>query len=149
MYHCLKVLLDCIGLLFWFYEGIYGATPGPTYETHQEVQSYYRLGIFHSYKGIHSLPGASAFGMSTVPETMAARAIGIEVYAMSLITNLAAGLTDEKLTHLGVMISLNWKLINLGHFSGSRECPSIHKVHEEVFGSNQSGKSRSSSVSNF
>jgi hypothetical protein len=43
--------------------------------------------------------GASSFGMSTIPETMAANALGLEVFAMSLITNLAAGMTSEILTH--------------------------------------------------
>jgi purine-nucleoside phosphorylase len=37
--------------------------------------------------------------MSTIPETMAAKAMGLEVFAMSLITNLAAGMTKEVLTH--------------------------------------------------
>jgi purine-nucleoside phosphorylase len=40
--------------------------------------------------------------MSTIPETSAARGLGMEVFAMSLITNLAAGITDEKLTHNAV-----------------------------------------------
>ena len=79
--------------------GTYGATPGPTYETHQEVISYTQLGTFAR---INNSQGANAFGMSTIPETMTAAAVGIEVYAMSLITNLATGLTDEKLSHHAV-----------------------------------------------
>jgi purine-nucleoside phosphorylase len=43
--------------------------------------------------------GGSAFGMSTIPEVVAARSVGMEVFAMSLITNLAAGMAAETITH--------------------------------------------------
>lgn len=68
------------------FEGIYGATSGPCYETPSEVRTFTTL-------------GASAFGMSTIPETMAAKALGMEVFAISLITNLAAGISKSALTH--------------------------------------------------
>lgn len=82
------------------FEGIYGATSGPCYETPQEVKSF-------------SLLGASAFGMSTIPETMAAKCMGMEVFAISLITNLAAGMTEQVLTHKDVYFlhsNLDFKL---------------------------------------
>lgn len=72
------------------YEGTYAWFSGPTYETHAEVQAGLRLGV-------------GAFGMSTVPEIMAARALGMEVFALSLATNMAAGLADEKLLHEDVV----------------------------------------------
>lgn len=71
---------------FAFHEGVYGWTPGPTFETPTEVTCYTGL-------------GADVFGMSTVPEVMAAVARGIEVFACALVTNLAAGISDTPLTH--------------------------------------------------
>lgn len=68
------------------HEGVYCWTPGPTYETPAEVRAGVKLGV-------------GAFGMSTVPEALASSGIGMEVFAISLATNLAAGLMDEVLTH--------------------------------------------------
>ncbi len=67
-------------------EGVYVAMPGPTYETPAEVQMLQRL-------------GADATGMSTVPEVVVARHMGARVIGISCITNLAAGLSGEELSH--------------------------------------------------
>ena len=71
------------------HEGAYHWSCGPTYETHAEVRAGMALGV-------------AAFGMSTVPEVLAAAALQMPSIALSLCTNLAAGLTSEVLTHEGV-----------------------------------------------
>lgn len=62
-------------------EGVYAGVPGPQYETPAEIRMLRTL-------------GADLVGMSTVHETVAARHLGAEVLALSLVTNLAAGLAD-------------------------------------------------------
>jgi hypothetical protein len=62
---------------------------GPTYETPAEVQAGIAL-------------GGGAFGMSTVPEVLACHGHGMELFGVSLCTNMAAGLIDETLTHADV-----------------------------------------------
>jgi purine-nucleoside phosphorylase len=71
-------------------DGVYCGLVGPTYETPSEVRMLERL-------------GADAVGMSTVPEVIMARAIGMRAVAVSCITNKAAGLSHEKLSHQEVM----------------------------------------------
>ena len=69
-----------------FWRGVYCAVSGPTYETPAEVRYLQMI-------------GGKAVGMSTVPESIAANHLGLRVCAMSCITNLAAGLSKERLSH--------------------------------------------------
>ena len=71
-------------------EGVYAGLPGPQYETPAEIAM---LGVM----------GADLVGMSTVHETIAARAAGLDVLGISLVTNLAAGITGEALDHAEVL----------------------------------------------
>lgn len=71
-------------------KGVYAFTKGPMYETPAEIKA---LGIL----------GADAVGMSTVPEVIAARHAGIKVLGISCITNMAAGILDQPLSHEEVM----------------------------------------------
>ncbi|HEY4612332.1 MAG TPA: purine-nucleoside phosphorylase [Bacteroidota bacterium] len=70
-------------------EGTYCWLKGPTYETAAEVAMLRHL-------------GADAVGMSTVPEILAAKQLGMKVAGISLISNLATGMTGEKLSHTEV-----------------------------------------------
>ena len=71
-------------------EGVYAMMPGPQYETPAEIRMLRAL-------------GADLVGMSTVYETIAARAAGAQVLAVSLVTNLAAGITGQPLSHSEVL----------------------------------------------
>ena len=67
-------------------EGVYAAMLGPTYETPAEVRMLRWM-------------GADAVGMSTIPEVLTARALGMRVAGVSCITNHAAGMTSQPLSH--------------------------------------------------
>lgn len=71
-------------------EGVYAQLPGPHFETPAEIRML---------RGM----GADLVGMSTVLEAIAARAAGAEVFGLSLVTNLAAGMTGEPLNHEEVL----------------------------------------------
>ncbi len=71
-------------------EGVYAQFPGPHFETPAEVR-------------MAGIMGASLVGMSTALETIAARAEGLEVLGLSLVTNLAAGISPEPLSHQEVL----------------------------------------------
>ena len=73
-------------------EGIYMNVLGPSFETPAEIRAFRAL-------------GADLIGMSTVQETIAARHMGMEVLAISCVTNLAAGLGREPLTHEEVLVT--------------------------------------------
>lgn len=70
--------------------GVYCAVTGPSYETPAEIRMLRGL-------------GADAVGMSTVPEVIVARAMGVRVLGVTLISNLAAGLRPEPLDHTEVI----------------------------------------------
>jgi purine-nucleoside phosphorylase len=70
--------------------GVYAALTGPSYETPAEIRLFRIL-------------GADAIGMSTGPEAIVARQMGIKVLGISCITNLAAGVTDAPINHEEVM----------------------------------------------
>lgn len=72
-------------------EGVYLGLLGPSYETPAEIRAYTML-------------GADLVGMSTVPEVIVARHAGLKVAAISTVTNMACGLSDEKLSHEHVII---------------------------------------------
>lgn len=78
------------GLGIELFEGVYAGVPGPSYETPAEVRFLRSI-------------GADMVGMSTVMETIAAVHVGMEVLGISCVTNMAAGLSAERLNHREVL----------------------------------------------
>ncbi len=74
------------GLGVAMHEGVYAAMLGPNYETPAEIRMLRTL-------------GADLVGMSTVPEVLAARHMGLECLAISCVTNMAAGILPQKINH--------------------------------------------------
>jgi purine-nucleoside phosphorylase len=84
-------------------EGVYAALPGPHYETPAEIRMLRTL-------------GADLVGMSTALEAIAARAAGLEIFGLSMVTNAAAGITGEKLDHEEVLAAGKEAAGRLGQF---------------------------------
>lgn len=71
-------------------EGVYAGVTGPNYETPAEIRAFGRL-------------GADVIGMSTIGEVLCARALGLEVAALSCVANMAAGVTSRPIFHEEVL----------------------------------------------
>ena len=85
-----RMLTAARGLSLTLHQGVYAALLGPQYETPAEIRMLRTL-------------GADAVGMSTVPEAIQARALGMEVAGISMLTNWAAGLKPQTLHHAEVV----------------------------------------------
>lgn len=85
-----KAIAEAAAIDLSLRRGVYAALSGPTYETPTEI---------HMLRNC----GADAVGMSTVPETIAARHMGMRILGISCITNYAAGILDENIDHEHVM----------------------------------------------
>ncbi len=81
---------EAVRLKITLQEGVYAALLGPSYETPAEIEYLRRI-------------GADLVGMSTVAEVIAARHMGLSVLAISCVTNMAAGILDQPLSHAEVM----------------------------------------------
>ena len=71
-------------------EGVYAAMPGPTYETPAEIRFLRMI-------------GADAVGMSTVPEAIVGRHMGMKIAGLSMLANVAAGLMGKSIDHAEVL----------------------------------------------
>jgi purine-nucleoside phosphorylase len=87
------------------------ATTGPSYETPAEIKMFKTL-------------GADMVGMSTVPEAIVANYMGVNVLAISLITNLASGISKTKLAHEEV--------VELGRLAGEKFTKLVKKIIEKI-----------------
>lgn len=67
-------------------KGVYIAVPGPSYETPSEIKAFEKI-------------GADTIGMSTVPEVIVAKSLGMRVLGISCITNMAAGILEKPISH--------------------------------------------------
>ena len=86
---------------------MYALFSGPCFETAAEIRAYAAL-------------GADVVGMSTVPETIVANYLGLEVLGISCITNMATGIAERKHSHEAVM--------QIANAAGARLCALVEKL---------------------
>jgi|WetSurMetagenome_2_1015567.scaffolds.fasta_scaffold57588_2 purine-nucleoside phosphorylase len=97
-----QMVIECASLIKMpLKHGIYGWLIGPSYETPAEIEMLKRIGV-------------DAVGMSTAPEVFLARSLGMSTIGISLISNLAAGISSKKLSHSDVLKAGG---IKVNHFS--------------------------------
>ena len=99
-----------VQLGFHLHRGVYALFSGPCFETAAEIRAYAAL-------------GADVVGMSTVPETIVAGYLGMEVLGISCITNMATGIAGKKHSHEAVIQTANE--------SSARLCALVEKLAEE------------------
>ena len=98
------------GLGFSLQKGVYALFSGPCYETAAEIRAYAAM-------------GADTVGMSTVPETIVANYLGLEVLGISCITNMATGIAEKKHSHEAV--------VRIANEAGSKLCALVEKMAED------------------
>ena len=97
------------GLGFGLQKGVYALFSGPCFETAAEIRAYAAL-------------GADAVGMSTVPETIVANYLGMEVLGISCITNMATGIAEKKHAHEDVL--------RVANAASTKLCALVQKLAE-------------------
>ena len=107
--HRLMAKADAIAdeLGFSLQKGVYALFSGPCYETAAEIRAFAAM-------------GADAVGMSTVPETIVANYLGLEVLGISCITNMATGIAEKKHSHEAV--------VRIANEAGGKLCALVEKL---------------------
>ena len=95
---------------FSLQRGVYALFTGPCFETAAEIRAYAAM-------------GADVVGMSTVPETIVANYLGMEVLGISCITNMATGIAEKKHSHEAVL--------RIANESGTKLCALVQRMVEE------------------
>ena len=95
---------------FSLQRGVYALFSGPCFETAAEIRAFAAL-------------GADAVGMSTVPETIVANYLGMEVLGISCITNMATGIAEKKHSHEAVM--------QIANESSAKLCALVQRIAED------------------
>ena len=105
-----KAEATAAALGFGLQKGVYALFSGPCFETAAEIRAYAAL-------------GADVVGMSTVPETIVANYLGMEVLGISCITNMATGIAEKKHSHEAVM--------QIANESSAKLCALVQRIAED------------------